>query len=227
MQDSTQTAARSVKVWDIYTRLFHWALGIAILVSFIAEDQGEMEIHIASGIVILGLLAFRLLWGVFGARTAQFHSFVKGPRTILAYVRNSKASQFRPMIGHSPIGALSVIALLALVTVQAVTGLFASDDIITEGPLVKFVTSDFSALATEIHEVNSNLLLVMIGLHIAAVVYYLIARREDLILPMITGTKNVQSSDAAAVEPVRERSPFLAVIAIAAAIGLAYYIFTI
>lgn len=227
MQESTGTAARSVKVWDIYTRLFHWALAIAILVSFISQDQGAMEIHIASGIVVLGLVAFRLLWGIFGTRTAQFRSFVRGPRTIIAYVRNSRATQFRPMIGHSPIGALSVIVLLALVTVQAVTGLFASDDIITEGPLAKFVTSDYVHLATDIHKTNANLLLAMIGLHIVAVVYYLIARREDLILPMITGAKKVPAGDGAVAEPVRARNPLLAVIAIAAGGGLAYYIFTI
>jgi cytochrome b len=226
MQDSTNSGVRSVKVWDIYTRLFHWALGIAILVSFIAEDQGAMEIHIASGITILGLLAFRLLWGFVGPRTAQFHRFIKGPRTIIGYLGNSRAPQFRPMIGHSPIGALSVIALLALVTVQAVSGLFASDDIITEGPLAKFVTSDYVYLATDIHKTNANLLLAMIALHIAAVIYYLIARREDLTLPMITGSRRVQAADAAA-EPVRDRNPLVAIIAIAAAVGLAYYLFTI
>jgi cytochrome b len=227
MQDSTNSGVRSVKVWDIYTRLFHWALGIAILVSFIAEDQGEMEIHTASGITILGLLAFRLLWGLWGPRTVQFHRFIKGPLTIVGYLRNSKNPQFRPMIGHSPVGALSVIALLALVAVQAVSGLFASDDIITEGPLAKFVTSDYVHLATEIHEVNANLLLAMIALHIAAVVYYLVIRNDDLIRPMITGSKRVQAGDAAGAEPVRERNPLLAIMAIAAAIGLAYYLFTV
>lgn len=227
MQDPTYYSMRSVKVWDIYTRLFHWALGIAILVCFIAQDQGEMEIHMASGIVVLGLVTFRLLWGIVGPRTVQFHRFIRGPQTVIAYIRNSKAPEFRPMIGHSPIGALSVIALLVLVSIQAVTGLFASDDIITEGPLVKFVSSDFGRLATEIHEVNSNLLLAMIALHIAAVIYYLIAKSEDLILPMITGKKRLSANYADQVEPVRGRNPLLAIVAIAAAIGLAYYIYTI
>lgn len=227
MQDPTYLRARSVKVWDIYTRLFHWVLGIAILVCFIAEDQGEMEIHTASGIVVLGLVAFRLLWGFFGPHTAQFHRFIRGPQTIIAYIRNGKASQFRPMIGHSPIGALSVVALLVLVTVQATTGLFASDDIYTEGPLVKFVSSDFGKLATEIHKVNSNLLLVMIALHIAAVLYYLFVRHENLILPMITGRKRALSGDAMQADPIRERNPLLAIAAIAAAVAGAYYIYTI
>jgi cytochrome b len=186
-----------------------------------------MEIHIASGITILGLLAFRLLWGFVGPRTAQFHRFIKGPRTIIGYLRNSSAPQFRPMIGHSPIGALSVIALLALVSVQAVSGLFASDDIITEGPFAKFVTSDYVNLATDIHKTNANLLLAMIALHVAAVIYYLIAKSEDLIRPMITGSKKVLAGDAAGVEVVRERNPLVAIIAIAAATAFAYYIFTI
>jgi cytochrome b len=227
MQDSTYSGTRTVKVWDIYTRLFHWALTIAILVSFLAQDQGEMEIHTTSGIVILGLVAFRILWGVFGPRTAQFHHIIRSPQTIFAYIRNSKAQQFRPMLGHSPIGALSVIALLVLVTVQAVTGLFASDDIYTEGPLAKFVTSDYVYLATDIHKANSNLLLAMIALHIGAVIYYVIARSEDLILPMITGQKRLSAIEADHAEPVRERNPLLAILAIAVAIGLAYYIFSI
>ncbi|HKJ63003.1 MAG TPA: cytochrome b/b6 domain-containing protein [Hyphomicrobiales bacterium] len=227
MQDRTFSGIRPVKVWDIYTRLFHWALGIAILVSFISANQGEMEIHTASGIIVLGLLAFRLLWGVLGSRTAQFHRFIRGPKTIIAYIRNSKAPRFRPMIGHSPIGALSVIALLVLVAVQGATGLFASDDIYTEGPLVKFVSSNFNSLATEIHKANSNLLLMLIGLHVAAVLYYLFVRREDLILPMITGRKQVSFHDATQAEPVRERNPLLAIAAITAASALAYYIYTI
>src|SRR5690606_20347467 len=114
-----------------------------------------------------------------------------------------------------------------LVAVQAVSGLFASDDIITEGPLAKFVTSDYVYLATDIHKANANLLLAMIALHVAAVVYYLIVRSEDLIRPMITGAKQISSVDAVGVEPVRERSPIVAIIAIAAAAGVAYYIFTI
>lgn len=227
MQDPTFSGTRSVKVWDIYTRLFHWALGIAILVCFIAEDQDEMEIHTASGIVVLGLITFRLLWGLVGPHTAQFHRFIRGPQTIIAYIRNSKAAQFQPMVGHSPIGALAVIALLLLVAVQAVTGLFASDDIYTEGPLVKFVSSDFGALATEIHEVNSNLLLVMIALHIAAVLFYRFVKRDNLVLPMITGSKQISSGDATQAASVRERNPLLAIAAIAAAIALAYYIYTI
>lgn len=227
MQNSPNPAARSIKVWDIYTRLFHWTLGIAILVCFIAEDQDEMEIHTTSGIVVLGLVAFRLFWGIIGPRTVQFHRFIRGPQTIIAYIRNSKAPQFQPMIGHSPIGALSVIALLVLVGVQAVTGLFASDDIYTEGPLVKFVSSDFGALASEIHEANSNLLLAMIGLHVAAVLYYRFITRDNLILPMITGNKQISSGDAMQAEPIRGRNPLLAMSIIAAAAALAYYIYTV
>ncbi len=229
---SPQTASatpsrKTVRVWDPYTRLFHWALGAAVTVSFISVYQNQMEIHIGSGIVIVGLLTFRLLWGLFGSSTAQFAKFVRGPGTVVRYLKNSRAPEFRSMIGHNPLGALSVIALLGLVAVQAGTGLFASDDIYIEGPLEKFVTSETSRWATSIHKQNSNLLLGMIGLHIGAVLFYLIFKGDDLISPMVTGGKRLPAEDAERTKPLRERGLVMAGAAIIAAAAVSYYLYFI
>ena len=158
-----------IKVWDFPIRIFHWGLVTAIVTSWVSIKTDNIETHVISGACILGLLIFRLLWGIWGASTAQFHRFIPSPRTLLNYLR-SDAAELR--IGHSPIAALSVVAMLVVLSIQVLTGLVADDDVYTTGPLVAFVESDFSEWATGMHSTNSDILLGLMALHLVAILFY-------------------------------------------------------
>ena len=184
------------RVWDLPTRLFHWALVALIAFSWWTAKNDQLTFHLWSGIAVLTLLVFRLLWGVFGSSTARFANFVRGPAAVGDYLRGTWRG-----IGHSPLGALSVVALLGLIAVQAGMGLFASDeDGLLLGPLSGFVSGDASEEIAELHEDFFNVLLVFIGLHIAAVLFYWLARKQNLIGPMVTG-KAMLDPDAQPMQP--------------------------
>ncbi len=178
------------RVWDAWTRLFHWSIVLLAAFSWGSAENRDvspdmMMYHRWSGYAALGLLVFRVYWGFAGASTARFAEFVKGPRAIGAYLRAHK-----PVLGHNPLGALSVLALLAVLIVQVVLGLFAVDiDGFESGPLSYLVDFDPGRQAAELHELSFNILLGLIALHLLAILYYLVFRRDNLIGPMITGAK--------------------------------------
>ena len=176
---SSDTPKRSL-IWDFPIRAFHWMLVIAIVVSFISVNRDEMEIHFASGSVVLALVIFRLLWGLIGPRTAQFHVFAPLPARIRAW-REGRA------VGHSPHGALATFALLGLVGAQAVTGLFTDDEMFLRGPLRSEVTRSTAYWLTDLHAAISNVLLAMIALHLAAIAFYTIIKRSDILKVFVTG----------------------------------------
>lgn len=178
-----------VKVWDLPIRLFHWALAIGFVVSFVSIKIDDMDLHITSAMCILGLLVFRFLWGFCGSRTAKFSQFIPSPRHLLNYL--TKKGTPEDEIGHSPLGALSVIALLFFMLFQLLTGLVADDEIYTTGPLRDMVSSDFSSWATSTHAFMADFLLALIALHVAAILFYWIFKKNNLIKAMITGNKNV------------------------------------
>ena len=127
-------------IWDLPTRLFHWLLVALIAFSWWSAEYGETDLHIWSGTAVLSLLIFRVLWGLFGSSTARFSSFLRGPKAVIGYVKGA-ADWNRA--GHSPLGGLSVLALLGLTGIQVVLGLFAADeDGFYEGPLAHFVSLD-------------------------------------------------------------------------------------
>lgn len=174
-----------MRVWDLPTRLFHWLIAALVFVSWGAAEWHTMELHYLSGLAVLGLLVFRLLWGLFGSSTARFASFVRGPSAVRAHLRGRTDPQ---PAGHNPLGALSVLALLGLLAVQVGTGLFATDtDGLESGPLSFLISYDTADLLTEIHEISFNLLLAMIALHVAAIAWYLVVKRRNLVRPMVTG----------------------------------------
>ncbi len=184
---------RRIAVWDLPTRLFHWALVVAVTVSIVAvEILDDTELHSKSGQVVLGLLIFRLAWGLVGSSTAQFHRFVQGPGQLLAYWRSGRTDRW----GHNPFGALSVIALLLCLIVQTATGLASDDEIFTTGPLAQFLTESQVGWANQIHEWNSKVLFALMGLHLTAVAYYQVIKRLDLIGPMLSGKVKVLEDDA-------------------------------
>ena len=211
-----------VRIWDLPVRLFHWLLLLLVCFSWYCGEQGIMDWHKRSGYAILTLLLFRLAWGLVGSTTARFGSFVKGPAAALAYARALRAGTPLPSLGHNPLGGWMVVALLAVLLLQAGTGLFANDDILTEGPLAKLVSKDASDWLTGIHEANFNLLLVLVALHIAAALFYFFVKGENLILPMITGRKRIEAKASG----LRFRSPFLALVALALAAALVWWIVT-
>jgi cytochrome b len=180
------TQAGRVRLWDAPTRLVHWSLVVLVAFSWWTAEEGMLNWHRYSGYGLLGLVLFRLYWGFVGSTSARFAHFVKGPRAIFSYLRSDSIAE----PGHNPLGALSVLLLLALLLAQIVLGLFAVDvDGIESGPLSHLVSFDGGRLAAEIHEWVFNALMVFITLHVAAILYYLLLKRDNLIGPMFTGSK--------------------------------------
>ena len=189
-----------IKLWDLPIRLVHWSFVLLLPVLWWTAEEGKVDLHKTIGLIMLGLVAFRLLWGVFGSSTARFSSFVKGPGTVIAYVRGLRSGTSAPVVGHNPLGALSVILLLALLAAQVSIGLFAQDvDGIESGPLSYLVSYETADAAREVHEMVFDLIVVIVILHIAAIVYYLRAKKDNLVRPMITGSRDMPASVAASV----------------------------
>ena len=195
-RDQRPTPRRNIRVWDLPVRLFHWLLVALVLISFVSAQFGgnAMQYHEWSGFSILTLVLFRALWGFAGSTHARFADFVRGPRVVLRYAVGLLRG--RPMlhVGHNPLGGWVVLLLMASLLVQGSTGLFANDDIMIEGPLAKHVSKDVSDLLTQAHHINFNVLLTLVTVHVAAALFYLFAKRDNLIVPMITGRKAVPES---------------------------------
>lgn len=182
-----------IKVWDLATRLFHWGLviafGFVVYSAFQDKIVGGFDVmHRRAGIMILILVVFRLFWGVVGSDTARFTRFVKGPKSILQYLKGESNDSALESVGHSPLGALSVVAMLVLLLVQATMGLFSTDGILFDGPLASLV--DNSERITLIHRWTGYTLMGLVGLHILAIVFYKLVKKQALIKAMITGNKD-------------------------------------
>lgn len=203
------------RIWDLPTRLFHWLLVLAICGAWYTGSTGGTLLvwHGRLGLFILGLLSFRILWGFLGSTYARFAQFVRGPATLASYLHGHWHG-----LGHNPLGAFSVIALLAVCLTQASTGLFAyNDDIGFEGPLHRLVSSKSGELSTTVHHVAFDGLLVLVGLHLAAIFFYLVVRRKNLIRPMVTGITDEPGAPATGGGALR----FLLAVLVAGAIVLA------
>lgn len=200
-------------VWDLPIRLFHWLLAALIVFSWWTVHHDHVQWHIWSGCAILTLLIFRLLWGFFGSSTARFSSFVRGPRGVAHYLRGGWDG-----IGHSPLGAISVLALLIALAVQVGLGLISEDeDGLYLGPLAGLVSTDTSDKARDIHELWFNVILALIALHLLAILYYRL-RGKKLTLPMITGHAE------AGVDAMRPGKWWAALICLAVSIGIVRWI---
>ena len=182
----------TVPVWDLPTRLFHWLLVAFVAVSFVTARKGgnAMQYHEWSGIAILVLLVFRIIWGFVGSRPSRFRDFVKVPVAVWQYAMGLLKGNAIRYLGHNPLGGWSVLAMLLAVMLQAGLGLFANDDIITEGPLFLWVSKATSDRLTRRHRLNQYVIMGLAVVHIFAVLFHLFARRENLIVPMITGVKH-------------------------------------
>jgi cytochrome b len=190
-EDPGKRLMRRVLVWDLPTRVFHWLLVALVVMAFVTAEMGgtAMQYHMWNGAAILGLVLFRVLWGFWGGTQSRFSAFLKGPGKTVEYARTLLGGKSKKYLGHNPLGAWSIIAMLAALAIQAGTGLFANDDILTEGPLFHLVSKATSDWLTRIHLINQNILIGLVALHIGAIAFYLVVKRENLILPMITGYK--------------------------------------
>jgi cytochrome b len=174
------------RLWDLPTRIFHWALVVCVIGSFITVNIGgnAMVWHGRIGVAVVGLLAFRLVWGVAGSTYARFAQFVRGPGAVKDYLQGRWQGE-----GHNPLGALSVLALLGTLGLLVVTGLFANDDIAFEGPLYALVGKELSDRVVGIHRLIEPLIMLLVFAHLAAIVFYTRVKKQDLLKPMITGWK--------------------------------------
>lgn len=177
---------KPVKLWDLPLRLVHWSFVVLLAALWWSWKSGRIQLHEQLGYVTLGVLLFRLYWGVFGSSTARFAQFVKGPRAIAAYLRGAA----RTNVGHNPLGALSVLLLLGLMIVEVGFGLFTQDvDGIEAGPLAQYVSYETADWARGWHEMLFNVILAVVAVHVLAILFYLAVKRENLVGPMITGRK--------------------------------------
>lgn len=202
---------RTIRVWDLPTRLFHWLLAVLVVAAFVTGWLGGnlIEWHGRVGIVITGLLAFRLVWGVVGSTYARFADFVPGPAHIWAHIRGEWNG-----LGHNPFGALSVLALMAILIFQVGSGLVSNDDIAFEGPLYALVSKDTSDWLSSLHRLNFWVIIALVSLHVLAILFYVHVKKDNLVKPMITGVKEV--SDPAA-KPAQGGGPAAFILALVVA----------
>ena len=211
-------SVRALKIWDLPTRLCHWSLVALVAMSWWSGEQGSeaFDYHQWSGYGILSLLLFRLAWGVVGGEYSRFAQFVHGPRRVLCAVRDLLTPTPLAQPGHNPLGGWMVVALLIGLTVQTVTGLFANDDIMNEGPLMAWVDKDLSDTLSGVHTINFVVLLSLISVHVVAIVYHRLRKGEHLTLAMITGRRMLPG----APPTVRTASPWLAAVLLALSAGM-------
>ena len=184
-----------IRVWDLPTRLFHWALVACVITLVVTGNIGGnlMTWHMRAGYAVLVLLAFRLVWGLVGGYWSRFATFVPTPARLWAYVKGTPTGT--PVLGHNPLGALSVLALLTVLGAQVATGLVSDDEIAFSGPLITFVSSATSALATTYHKQYGKLLLLaLVVLHVCAIIFYQRVKKQRLVAAMLSGDHEVEGS---------------------------------
>lgn len=184
--------SNSIRLWDLPTRLFHWSLAVCVIGLIVTGQVGgdAMTWHFRLGYAVLALVLFRIAWGFVGGRWSRFSAFVPTPARLWHYLRGHALPELS--IGHNPLGALSVLAMLLFLLLQVTTGLVSDDEIATAGPLTHLVPSALVSQATSYHKhVGKLILFALVLLHLAAIAYYLLRRRDNLIRPMLTGDKEV------------------------------------
>ncbi|WEM45575.1 cytochrome b/b6 domain-containing protein (plasmid) [Photobacterium sp. DA100] len=192
------TLSNQPAVWDSFIRGYHWLQAFTVGGLWYTGTEGLMDWHFSLAYLLLALLATRLIWGIIGSETAQFHRFVRSPRAVIQYLATSTRGNKQtnpPSAGHNPAGAYMVVAFMLLLIAQLATGLFANDDIISEGPFAYLISGETSSFLTEIHAVNFNLILGAICVHLAAIMLYFL-RKDNLVTPMLTGRKAIGTNSA-------------------------------
>ena len=221
---------RKPRIWGLPIRVFHILLILLISFSFYTAETmhvftfgpqsgpSQFDLHRWSGYTILALVLARIIWGLMGSTTARFSHFLKGPGAIIAYTRKLLGGPYTPSVGHNPIGGWSVVLILSLLLAQTITGLLASEDTFgLEGPLDHLVSTSTSYWLAGIHELIFKALFVVVAIHIAAALFYLVAKKDNLILPMITGRKPIDGAEGLTFRPA-----WVALVIVAVASGLVW-----
>lgn len=209
-------AAERIPVWDLPTRLFHWALvGLVLLNWFTGEEEAAALIHRVSGEVIAGLIIFRVVWGFVGGEHARFADFVKGPRAVGRHVSQLLRGRAEPSIGHNPLGGLGVLLLLAATSFVVVTGLFSAGD---DGPGGPFA-GRFGWELSDLHEPAFRILQAVVAIHLLGVAVTSLASRDNLVLAMITGFKRRTAETAVRSTQSAPAMALLIALAIGAAVS--------
>ena len=196
----------TVRIWDLPTRIFHWALVVCVIGLVVTANIGgnAMNWHFRFGYSVLTLLLFRVIWGLAGGRWSRFASFIYSPAELMRHLRGESPETHS--VGHSPTGALSVFALLLVLLAQVTSGLFSDDEIAFAGPLTSLVSGDTVSMATGYHkEVGKLIVIGLVVLHLLAIGYYRMVKKTDLIGPMIHGDKALSAEIAASRDTAGSR----------------------
>mgnify|MGYP001942600210 FL=1 len=183
-------AKKNILIWDIPVRIFHWALVICLIGAWYTSEgeRGLIDIHLLFGYSILALVLFRVFWGFIGTKYAKFSQFIPTPTAIKLYLTGK--NKFH--LGHNPLGSLMVFFMLALLLLQAISGLFMSDEIFTNGPYFDSVSKNIQQLMSTIHHTVFDIIVIVSILHIGAIFYYLLVKKQNLITAMFTGKQWVE-----------------------------------
>jgi len=214
-----ESRTRGVRIWDLPTRLFHWLLAASVVGGFVAVKIGgnAMVWHFRFGYVVLSLLLFRLIWGIVGGRWSRFRSFVRPPAAVVRYVRGVRRPGEMHDVGHNPLGALSVLAMLVFLAAQVASGLFADDDAGNTGPMIRFVSEAASLRLTHYHKtIGQGALIALVVLHLLAIAVYA-WRGHNLVRPMIVGDQLLDRDVPASADSAATRA--LAAVLLAACAG--------
>ena len=184
----------SVNVWDIATRLFHWSIVLCLLGCWLTNEYRWIEGHEFFGYLLLMLLIFRLFWGVIGSTTARFSNFVSKPGTAFRYLKSSINDEAEHFSGHNPLGGWMVLALLSLLLFQIISGLYSNNDLGFTGPLADSISKECSDLYTKLHGWSFNIILAAVWLHIIAVFFYVLVKKDNLVKAMVTGKKHAHQA---------------------------------
>lgn len=215
MSSSTQ----QVRVWDLPTRVFHWTLAACVVGSVVTANVGGNALvwHFRLGYLTFTLLAFRLVWGLVGGHWSRFASFVFAPATLVRYLRKNITPADSLDVGHSPLGALSVFAVLGILAAQVGTGLFADDEIASSGPLIKFVSGSTSLLLTKWHKSYGQWIIISLAvLHVAAIAFYVFKNKSDLLRAMVWGDKLLPASTPTSTDTPSRRVVALLIFSVCA-----------
>jgi len=211
-------------VWDLPLRVFHWLFALSIAASWATAEAGfeYMQYHFYLGYWMIGLVLFRIIWGFVGPRHARFANFLRGPSTLLKYLRSLKGGEPLNSAGHNPAGGLMVIVMMAMVAFQTGTGLFATDDIAWWGPYNPAVSGALAGKLTSLHHANFNMILGAVALHLLAIGFYWLVKKQNLVVPMFTGHKPAMW--VAPHEAITSSQLLKALIVIVISIGLVYWL---
>ncbi|WP_179405095.1 cytochrome b/b6 domain-containing protein [Burkholderia guangdongensis] len=219
-----QPARRRVQVWDLPTRLFHWLMVVLVAAAYVSIRFNWLGLHVRVGETLLVLVLFRLLWGCFGSETARFRSFLKSPAAALGHLRRLFRREPDLEVGHNPAGGWMVLLLLALLSVETLSGLYVYNDVEDVGPLTPWVPAALADAIDDLHIILWDVLLAAVALHVLAIALYAAAKGHNLLRPMLTGRKSLPASIRAPRVAPAGRALLLLAAAVAAVALLATYL---